>query len=319
MSERTWSAEYRYGFNGQERNSDIDQKATCYDFGMRIYNASLAKFMTMDPDLKFNTSFSPYHYGANNPICFIDINGSNWFYYQAQGSDHVQWHWHSGGRVRITDVDGNEQELASEMEKLVFFEVTGKNEIQAATGAIKVYDQDMVILETTEVGSGYSKADAVEDGVYFMSLGSRNPDATAKDDLSGLNVAFGIQKVGDFTFKTDGSPGYDANESWGHGRIRLRPTNWNVAKFTEDLKINEKDGDRGLYLHGREQQGPIATDGCVADRSEVIFNYFDNGGGSNYKNTTPFVVDRSSGSLNLNGAKNEVELSRMQSRPGGKL
>jgi hypothetical protein len=46
-----------------------------------MYDASLGRFMTLDPmaEEPHNILLTPYHYCNNNPILFIDINGEDWW------------------------------------------------------------------------------------------------------------------------------------------------------------------------------------------------------------------------------------------------
>lgn len=65
---------YRYGFNGKEKDKDINS-LTAYDYGFRIYNPGIGKFLSVDP---LSSSFpwnSPYSYAEGDPINFIDLDG----------------------------------------------------------------------------------------------------------------------------------------------------------------------------------------------------------------------------------------------------
>jgi RHS repeat-associated protein len=73
---RSWSEGYRYGFNGKEIDSEgMGGGLSTYDYGFRIYNSQLAKFLSTDPLHKEYPFYSPYHFGGNNPIKFIDRDG----------------------------------------------------------------------------------------------------------------------------------------------------------------------------------------------------------------------------------------------------
>ena len=72
----TGSNKYRFGFNGYEKESDwngID--GGMVDFGARIHDPRLGRFLSIDPEYKKFTSWSPYVFAANNPIAFIDEFG----------------------------------------------------------------------------------------------------------------------------------------------------------------------------------------------------------------------------------------------------
>jgi RHS repeat-associated protein len=93
MPGRRFSAgtNYRYGFNGKENDKDI-QGGNDFDYGFRIYNASLAKFLTLDPLSQKYPELTPYQFASNNPICGIDLDGLEFFYaadgkYIGRGAD----------------------------------------------------------------------------------------------------------------------------------------------------------------------------------------------------------------------------------------
>ena len=68
---------YRYGFNGKEQDGDIDGTGVDYDYGARIYDARVGRWLSIDPLQKKNSNLSPYQYTANNPIDAIDPNGED--------------------------------------------------------------------------------------------------------------------------------------------------------------------------------------------------------------------------------------------------
>lgn len=62
---------YRYAFNGKEKDSETD----LHDYGMRVYNSRLGKFLSVDPlepDYPWN---SPFAFAENDVIRSIDIEG----------------------------------------------------------------------------------------------------------------------------------------------------------------------------------------------------------------------------------------------------
>jgi RHS repeat-associated protein len=78
MDSRTVNdGDYRYGFNGKEKDQNEEFGNTHYDFGARIYNPGYARFMSMD---KYTSKFSfqsPYSYAGNTPIAGIDVHGDS--------------------------------------------------------------------------------------------------------------------------------------------------------------------------------------------------------------------------------------------------
>ena len=66
---------YRYGFNGKEKDDKGEFGMTAYDYGFRIYNPNIAKFLSIDPLTREYPFYTPYQFAGNKPIKFIDLDG----------------------------------------------------------------------------------------------------------------------------------------------------------------------------------------------------------------------------------------------------
>jgi RHS repeat-associated protein len=68
-------------------DNEIKGNGNSYDFGARIQDPRLGRFLSVDPLTNTFASESPYIYGADNPLYFIDYAGKNpiVFYYIYQG------------------------------------------------------------------------------------------------------------------------------------------------------------------------------------------------------------------------------------------
>ena len=76
-SGRSYSAgnQYRYGFNGKEHDPEVKGTGTQYDYGSRIYDPRLGRFLSVDP--KFKAGESPYVAFNNSPIIIFDPDGAD--------------------------------------------------------------------------------------------------------------------------------------------------------------------------------------------------------------------------------------------------
>ncbi len=67
---------YRYGFNGKENDNDVKGEGNQQDYGLRIYDPRLGKFLSVDPLFKEYPWNSPYAFAENEPIANIDLDGA---------------------------------------------------------------------------------------------------------------------------------------------------------------------------------------------------------------------------------------------------
>lgn len=67
---------YRYGFNGKENDNEVKGEGNQQDYGLRIYDPRLGRFLSVDPLTKSYPHYTPYSYAGNKPIKFIDLDGA---------------------------------------------------------------------------------------------------------------------------------------------------------------------------------------------------------------------------------------------------
>jgi RHS repeat-associated protein len=66
---------YRYGFNGKENDNEIKGEGNEQDYGMRIYDPRLGRFLSADPLFKDYPFYTPYQFAGNTPIRAFDLDG----------------------------------------------------------------------------------------------------------------------------------------------------------------------------------------------------------------------------------------------------
>ncbi len=82
---RTYSAagkNYRYGFNGKENDNEVKKDGygnpnigSQQDYGMRINDLRLGRFLSTDPLTGKYPWYTPYQFAGNSPIVNIDLDG----------------------------------------------------------------------------------------------------------------------------------------------------------------------------------------------------------------------------------------------------
>jgi RHS repeat-associated protein len=66
---------YRYGFNGKENDKDVKGDGNQYNYGFRIYDPRIGKFLSVDPLTPKYPELTPYQFASNRPIEGIDEDG----------------------------------------------------------------------------------------------------------------------------------------------------------------------------------------------------------------------------------------------------
>lgn len=74
------SSLYRYGFNGEELDPEgLGGGGSTYDYGFRIYNPNLGRFLSVDPLSPNFPWYTPYQFSGNLPTRFTDLDGKETF------------------------------------------------------------------------------------------------------------------------------------------------------------------------------------------------------------------------------------------------
>lgn len=76
IKERSYSLDevFRYGYNGKENDRDWGT-GLIQDYGFRLYNPAVARFLSVDPLSPEYPWYTPYQFAGNKPIQFIDLDG----------------------------------------------------------------------------------------------------------------------------------------------------------------------------------------------------------------------------------------------------
>jgi len=69
------TTDYRYGYNGKEKDDEIKGEANSLDFGARVYDPRVGKFLSTDPRQLEFPFMSPFIYAVDDPIRMIDEDG----------------------------------------------------------------------------------------------------------------------------------------------------------------------------------------------------------------------------------------------------
>ena len=90
---------YRYGFNGKENDNEVKGEGNQQDYGMRIYDPRLGRFLSVDPLTSKYSMLTPYQFTSNSPISGVDLDGLE-FYFAADGT-YLGRSKYGGTQIRV--------------------------------------------------------------------------------------------------------------------------------------------------------------------------------------------------------------------------
>jgi len=71
---------HRYGYNGKENDNEVKGEGNQQDYGFRIYDPRVARFLSVDPLAPDYPWYTPYQFAGNTPIQAIDLDGLEPFF-----------------------------------------------------------------------------------------------------------------------------------------------------------------------------------------------------------------------------------------------
>jgi RHS repeat-associated protein len=267
---------YRYGFNGKENDKDISEGDL--DFGARIYDSRLGRWLALDPLMKKYPNESNYAYVADNPI----------FYKDADGKDKI---------VTITLIGKNQKIYQSTVtDKDIFLYV--KHETLGTFNPNKFYKASQYVnvvidmsgdkIKTTITVSGPLELKEISRGDYYINKlieligGESNTRGYQKGGWS-MSSEFSNNGDGPKTDATEGSSGslnVDGLMASASGLVKM--AGLKVGKYAEVMgeikdkveKIKElqdnnqgkKDERKPATIYKRLGNSWAGKDGTISDR-----------------------------------------------------
>jgi len=232
----TEKQDYAYKYNHKELHRDFDLNWSSY--GARCYSSSLNSFPTPDRFCEKYPNLSPYQYGANDPIKFIDVNGDS-IKIIIDKSNSV---YYDNGK--IYNADGSEYTGKGTKVK--------KNGNRVLTGDLK-----KVVNALDKISNGGSAGkELIEESV--MNRKTINISVGKNNSALGLNVSYNPQ---------DKTGGLDANGS------TIRPAFLGLAhELVHAIEFAQKTIDYSNWFSYKSTGGRVAR----VRKAEISASNFEN-------------------------------------------
>jgi RHS repeat-associated protein len=250
MPGRKLSGGYRYGFNDKENDNEVKGEGNQQDYGMRIYDGRIGKFLSVDPLTKNYPWYTPYQFAGNSPIKFIDLDGLEPALPKVIGTTYPKLK-----RLKSAEIEKNLASLNVQGLSITYLKALIKEEGLS----LFIYDVDTKV-EKIKTASGRGGDATIGFGhlIHYGAIGSTQYDKDAltkeqayKDGQIKVSEAFSMLSV-------------DLSERMSHLNNSLKKHKinnasqgvidlfmdliYNTGNANQAIKIYKKGGVLGLYM-----------------------------------------------------------------------
>jgi RHS repeat-associated protein len=203
---------YRYGFNGKENDNEVKGEGNQQDYGMRIYDPRLGRFLSEDPITSKYPELTPYQFASNRPIDGIDLDGLEFFSYK----------WYMGQTpLRILTREGAKtlinKPIALAFKQAFSTELPKKFIDRYASESGKPYklnNKELEGLHVTHVGLHGGTKKSIKTANDFLSSIKPGESKELPKGFSIGDAAGEAGTLGRFTIKLKGTVEKDKDGNW---------------------------------------------------------------------------------------------------------
>ena len=241
-------------YQGKEHQKELD--LNWHDFGFRNYDASLGRWMNIDPlaDVEHSVSMNPYHFVANNPILNVDPDGLDW-YTNSSGTVVYDENITSQDDLKNSNIDGTYLH-ADKLNKSVL-DAIGADIMTSENG----YDTFISYYENSDLGTS-----------YFVDAANANYNSNAEGLMGVLTGNF--ESVADGILVSMMTHDWVDTQGWTENRNGLEH---NVGMSL----ISEKHGEKAALSigWGNEWRGLLINDRQSGNMTNALGGERANNGG----------------------------------------
>jgi RHS repeat-associated protein len=266
---------YRFGYNGKEDDDEWNKQ----DYGFRIYDTRLARFLSVDPLTRQYAELTPYQFASNRPIDGIDLDGLEWKGTSDNNGVPNGYQWDPANAWE-KDKDGNKVLKNGYYHQAIFFSENGtfdadnKYNIGSSTATVFEANGSTLTFDATTYPSDLEEYPTVPEGRYEANVGLHKgqytalrmhdiDDTNSRIELGFENPAFddGRTYATGINIHKPGRNNYTGVDSKGRpcsaGCMLVDRNNWDnfIGLFDTD---NQRDNPVGVTI-SRTYANPVIS------------------------------------------------------------
>jgi len=249
---RNESKDYRFGFQGQEKDDEVKGENKSVNYKYRVHDPRLGRFFTMDPLASKYPFYSSYQFSGNKTIAFVELEGLE----EGKIIDSKE----KGSDGDMINVDGNKIDV-----HLKEFSVSPENEPEREIIRWKVKEKFEYVLDKmsfkNRILNLFKHPSRRRGNVKKVSLGI---DSTAvykpvlieprqiSKSIDNSSTLSGLSKILDYNSPSDArSPvnytlNYDGLGSIAPNRFIIRDSNGNLINSGGNLQLDQENNNGTL-------------------------------------------------------------------------
>jgi len=164
---------YRYGFNGKENDNDVKGAGGQQDYGFRIYDPRVARFLSMDPLARSFAYATPYSFAQNIPIKCSDLDGAELF---IEGTASEELAALISLRTGVDYMVGANGQLVEAMSMVLGAPTQGQRPTPPGTSATLIRVIESAVTSTIPIRITATDDLALNTQIFFDAFESRTVD-----------------------------------------------------------------------------------------------------------------------------------------------